>query len=95
MARLPRTRDDVLRMSWWTALALLVLEVVVSPGLLGGPTTHLGGHDGGEFAVTIHWVAVVPLAWMTVVSVLRSGAHHRSPRLSGPYPRSTRLSPGA
>jgi hypothetical protein len=95
MARFPRTRDDVLRLSWWIALTLLVLEVMGWPGLLGGPITHLGGHDDGEFALTVHWVVVVPLAWMAVASILRSGAHHRSPGLSGPYPRSTRLSPGA
>lgn len=82
------TRDHLLRWSWWVAAALLVLDVVVSPGVLGGPVSRFGGDDDGELALTIHWVAVALLAWMAVASYLRSGAHQHSSSLSSPYPTS-------
>lgn len=83
-----RDEIDLLRISVWVAVGLLIVHTVVAPGLLDGPITKIGDN------IRIHWVPLALLVWAFVghgIRLRRSGRPTgRGGGLSGPYPRSAR-----
>lgn len=81
-----RNEIDLLRVSVWLAVGLLVVHIVIAPGLLDGPITRIGDN------IRIHWIPLVLLIWAFVghgLRIRRSGRPTgRGGSLSGPYPRS-------
>lgn len=54
----------LLRTAWWGAVTLLGLHLIIWPGLLNYPSTHLGSSDGNS--ADIRWVPIALLLWILI-----------------------------
>jgi hypothetical protein len=54
----------VLRLAWWGAVALLVLNIVVWPGMLDEPSTFIGSREGNHLQP--RWIPIALMAWLFV-----------------------------